>query len=47
MSSDAETMKMMKSELLKWEWKVKLSAKVKMWKLKIDGHFVSLREKER
>ena len=38
-SGDAETTKMMKSELSKWEWKVKISAKVKKWEWKIEGHF--------
>ena len=37
----------MKLELTMWEWKVKMSSKVKMWEWKIDGHFKRLREKER
>ena len=38
---------MVKWELSKWKLKVEISAPVKMSEWKIDGHFMSLREKVR
>ena len=44
---DVKMSQVMKSELSKWEWKVKISAKGKKGERKIQRHFESLREKVR